>query len=56
MVEKPIYKKLEQAESERKRAEKQLRNNAHDLGERIKKLNCLYGICKNPRPEDVALL
>jgi len=27
MVEKPIYKKLEQAESERKRAEKQLRNN-----------------------------
>lgn len=32
--------------TERKRAEDALRRQAHDLGERIKELNCLFGISK----------
>ncbi len=32
--------------TERKRAEEELRKRTHDLGERVKELNCLFGISK----------
>ncbi|MEE9609621.1 MAG: sigma 54-interacting transcriptional regulator [Desulfatiglandales bacterium] len=38
--------KMEAAEWERKRTEEVLQKRTHDLGERVKELNCLYGISK----------
>ena len=40
--------------TERKRAEELLRKQAHDLGERVKELNCLYGISKIRERPDIA--
>lgn len=36
----------EREEKERKRVESELRERTHDLGERVKELNCLFGISK----------
>ena len=51
MAGKPDYealkqkvKKLERAAREQERAEKAYQKKTHELGERIKELNCLYGI------------
>jgi hypothetical protein len=51
MADKPTYEELEQrvrefeqAEAEGKKVEKALRKREHDLGERVKELNCLYRI------------
>ncbi len=42
-------------ESERKRAEEEIRKRTLDLSERIKELNCLYGISKLVENRDVSL-
>ena len=51
MARKPTYEELEQRvkeldkeASKRKQTEEALREKTHDLGERVKELNCLYGI------------
>ncbi len=40
--------------TERKRAEESLRKRTHDLDERVKELNCLYGISKIRERPDIA--
>jgi len=40
--------------AERKEAELELRKRTHDLGERIKELNCMYGISKLTEIPDIA--
>ena len=35
---------LEVTEAERRQVEETLQKRTHDLGERVKELNCLYGI------------
>ena len=41
--------------SERKRSEEALRKKTHDLGERVKELNCLYGIRNLVQRQDISL-
>jgi diguanylate cyclase (GGDEF)-like protein/PAS domain S-box-containing protein len=41
--------------SERRRADEALRERTHDLGERVKELNCLYGITQLVEKPDVPL-
>jgi PAS domain S-box-containing protein len=41
--------------SERKRSEEALRKKTHDLGERVKELNCLYGIGNLVERQDISL-
>ena len=41
--------------SDRKRVEEELRSRTHDLGERVKELECLYGISKLARRPDISL-
>ena len=41
--------------TERKQMEEQLKRRTHDLGERVKELNCLYGISKIIETEDISL-
>ncbi len=40
--------------TERKRTEEALRKQAHDLGERVKELNCLFGISKLRERQDLS--
>jgi PAS domain S-box-containing protein len=40
--------------TERKRAEEALRKQAHDLGERVKELNCLFGISRLIERQDLS--
>ena len=40
--------------TERKRTEEALRKQAHDLGERVKELNCLFGISKLIERQDLS--
>jgi len=46
---------LEASETERKRAEEALRKHTHDLGERVKELNCLYDISKLVADSSISL-
>lgn len=39
-------RELEKETTRRKKAEEELKKRTHDLGERVKELNCLYGISK----------
>jgi len=41
--------------TERKRAEEALQKQTHDLGERVKELNCLYGISSLVEKQDIPL-
>ncbi|MCK5616840.1 PAS domain S-box protein, partial [Candidatus Pacearchaeota archaeon] len=41
--------------TDRKQAEEALRKQTHDLGERVKELNCLYGISKLVEKRDISL-
>jgi PAS domain S-box-containing protein len=41
--------------TERKRAEELLNKLTHDLGERVKELNCVYGISKLAEKQDISL-
>ena len=41
--------------TEHKRAEKELQKKTHDLSERVKELNCLYGISKLVEQQDISL-
>jgi signal transduction histidine kinase len=45
---------LEASEAERKRAEKALQKRTHDLGMRVKELNCLFGISKLFERRDIS--
>ncbi|MCK5195483.1 MAG: PAS domain S-box protein, partial [Desulfobulbaceae bacterium] len=46
------YRGIDRDITERKRAEESLRKQTHDLDERVKELNCLYGISKiRERPD-----
>jgi diguanylate cyclase (GGDEF)-like protein/PAS domain S-box-containing protein len=40
--------------TERKQAEKALQKTLHDLGERVKEVNCLYGISKLAEKQDIS--
>jgi PAS domain S-box-containing protein len=42
--------------TEHKRAEKELQKKTHDLSERVKELNCLYGISKLVEQQDISLV
>ena len=62
MVRKPTYKELEQRikhlekeYNERKRAEEALQQQTYDLGERVKELNCLYGISHLVERQEISL-
>jgi signal transduction histidine kinase len=44
----------ERQEKERKRVESELRKRTHDLGERVKELNCLFGISKLIERQDLS--
>jgi len=48
------YRGIDRDISERKRAEESLRNRTYDLDERVKELNCLYGISKIRERPDIA--
>lgn len=59
---KPTYeelekrvRKLDKAEAERKLAEEALQKRTHDLGERVKELNCLYGLSRLVERSDISL-
>lgn len=45
---------LELSETERKRSEEALRKRTHELGERVKELNCLFGISKVIERQDLS--
>lgn len=47
-------KKLEKEADKRKQAEEALRKRTHDLSERVKELNCLYGISHLVEKQDVS--
>ena len=46
---------LEAIENKHKQTEEALRKRTHDLGERVKELNCLYGISKILEKPDISL-
>jgi len=48
------YRGIDRDISERKRAEESLRKRTYDLDERVKELNCLYGISKIRERPDIA--
>jgi DNA-binding CsgD family transcriptional regulator len=48
------YRGIDRDITKRKRAEESLRKRTHDLGERVKELNCLYGISKIRERPDIA--
>ena len=48
------YQSVGQDITERKKAEEKLRVQSHDIGERVKELNCLYGISKLVETPDIA--
>jgi hypothetical protein len=62
MAKKPTYKELEQRVKDlekdarkRDRTEETLREKSHDLDERVKELNCLYGISNLVDKPDISL-
>ncbi|MBW1971191.1 MAG: PAS domain S-box protein, partial [Deltaproteobacteria bacterium] len=48
------YRGIDRDITKRKRAEESLRKKTHDLDERVKELNCLYGISKIRERPDIA--
>ena len=48
------YRGVDRDITKRKRAEESLRKQTHDLDERVKELNCLYGISKIRERPDIA--
>jgi PAS domain S-box-containing protein len=48
------YRGIDRDITKRKRAEESLRKKTHDLDERVKELNCLYGISKIRERNDIA--
>ena len=62
MADKPTYEELEKRNKgleqdvlKLKRTEDALQKKTHDLGERVKELNCLYGISKLVEQQDISL-
>jgi len=49
------YRGIDRDITERKRAEEALQKRTHDLGERVKELNCLYGISMHAEKQDISL-